>query len=537
MKWSIEVEQNRLSLQAKVDGTKTKLSRNKLGQFATPSNLADEMIKFAKNNLSEGKKIRFFDPAFGSGSFYSSLLKNFDSSQIIESRGFEIDPDYGNPSKKFWETSNLKLSIADFVKAIPPKNKNHLSDLIVCNPPYVRHHHISAFIKRDLKEKIRERCGIQFSGLAGLYCYFLGLSHSWMAKDGLAGWLIPSEFMSVNYGKILKEYLLSKVTLIRIHRFDPHEVQFDDALVSSAVVFFRNKLPLTNHEIEFSFGGSLLKPKQIESITREEVQKETKWTRFPYRKKDKRKSILDLGDLFKIKRGLATGNNKFFILTKEQIREHKLNLFHFKPILPSPRYLKVTEIRSDSNGIPQIAPTFFLLDCKLDSLSVQRRYPSLWNYLEHGKIRVNEGFLCSNRTPWYKQEERQPAPFLFTYMGRFNGVQGKSFRFILNHSNATATNVYLMLYPKPVLETFIQKDKYLKKRIWHWLNKIQTKTLINEGRVYGGGLYKLEPKELSRVPAHGIFDLMNKSAAKEFKEIAAAKVFQFKKTSNSIKAG
>lgn len=61
-----------------------------------------------------------------------------------------------------------------------------------------------------------------------------------MSEDGIAGWLIPSEFMDVNYGKALKAYLLREVTLLHIHRFEPNNVQFDDALVSSAVVWFKN---------------------------------------------------------------------------------------------------------------------------------------------------------------------------------------------------------------------------------------------------------------------------------------------------------
>jgi hypothetical protein len=48
--------------------------------------------------------------------------------------------------------------------------------------------------------------------------------------------------MDVNYGKAVKHYLLSRVTLLHIHRFDPNGVQFADALVSSAVVWFRNGL-------------------------------------------------------------------------------------------------------------------------------------------------------------------------------------------------------------------------------------------------------------------------------------------------------
>jgi hypothetical protein len=79
---------------------------------------------------------------------------------------------------------------------------------------------------------------LDISGLAGLYCYFLLLSHDWMEEQGLAIWLIPSEFMDVNYGVTLRRYLTEHVTLLHIHRFCPTDVQFTDALVSSAVVVF-----------------------------------------------------------------------------------------------------------------------------------------------------------------------------------------------------------------------------------------------------------------------------------------------------------
>ena len=59
-----------------------------------------------------------------------------------------------------------------------------------------------------------------------------------------------------NYDRALKEYLLRHVTLLQIHRFDPNDVQFKGALVSSAVVSFRKAKPPANHQVRFSFGGS-----------------------------------------------------------------------------------------------------------------------------------------------------------------------------------------------------------------------------------------------------------------------------------------
>ena len=58
--------------------------------------------------------------------------------------------------------------------------------------------------------------------------------------------------MDVNYGASVKRYLLDKVTLLHIHRFEPSDVQFADALVSSAVVWFRKEAPTAEHEVRFT---------------------------------------------------------------------------------------------------------------------------------------------------------------------------------------------------------------------------------------------------------------------------------------------
>ncbi len=124
--------------------------------------------------------------------------------------------------------------------------------------------------KQRLRAASIDAAGVDLNGLTGLYCHFVALSHAWMAKDALAIWLIPSEFMDVNYGRPLKEYLLNRVTLLRIHRFDPAEVQFDDALVSSAVVVFRNAEPPEGHVVEFTYGGTIAEPGQTRAVARNE---------------------------------------------------------------------------------------------------------------------------------------------------------------------------------------------------------------------------------------------------------------------------
>ena len=234
------------------------------------------------------------------------------------------------------------------------------------------------------------------------------------------------------------------------------------------------------------------------------MKKEHKWTRFPLAEIREKHNGATLGDLFRIKRGLATGDNRFFILTREQIEQHELPWDFLKPILPSTRYLEGDHIKADTQGNPVLERKLFLLDCCLPEEIVKERYPTLWAYLQTGKPEVSERYLSRHRKPWYSQEDRPPAPFICTYLGRSDKKNGRPFRFIWNESQATAANVYLLLYPKPALARALATDKSLTRNIWTWLGSIKAEELLGHGRVYGGGLHKLEPNELASVPADDI---------------------------------
>ena len=306
-------EEHRLAVQAELDAAKDQAERNRMGQFATPTELALEILEYARQEMDGTPAVRFIDPAVGTGSFFSALLRVFPTDRVTGAVGYEIDPHYGEPATRLWNDTILDLRLGDFTLAPPPSDGDRFN-LLICNPPYVRHHHIESGEKRRLKALMLEACGIDMNGLAGLYCYFLGLSHQWMEEGGLAGWLIPSEFMDVNYGASLKHYLLERVTLQHIHRFDPNEVQFGDALVSSSVVWFSKEGPPLNHEVRMTYGGSLLRPRLERTVPVETLRHDPKWTRYPMKKSHEELLLPTLTDFFNIKRGLATGNNRYFIL-------------------------------------------------------------------------------------------------------------------------------------------------------------------------------------------------------------------------------
>jgi adenine-specific DNA-methyltransferase len=505
-------EKRRLLLQRQLDEEKTPSERNKLGQFSTPPLLAEDIVKHAISLLENRSEIDFLDPAFGTGSFFSALLNVRESERIEKAQGFEIDSCYEERVRELWQNTSLKLEFVDFTSLSPPNKNSERFNLIICNPPYVRHHHISNKEKVRLQNLLSESYGLHISGLAGFYCYFLCLTHSWMAKDGVAGWLIPSEFMDVNYGKAVKDYLLQKVTLLQIHRFDAADVQFDDALVSSVVVWIKNSPPPKDHKVLFTFGGSLKSPESSKCIDSSVLEREQKWTRFPSLGVREGSDNFCLSDIFEIKRGIATGDNKFFILSEIEIKRRKIPSEFMKPILPSPRHLGTNEVLADAEGIPVIERRLFLLDCHLPEEDVKERYPELWDYLSKGKESVSQRYLCRHRKVWYSQEKRDPAPFLCTYLGRKKGDGEHAFRFILNLSKAVAPNVYLLLYPRKSLADYFSLYPSKIREVWRLLNALDPSSIVEEGRLYGGGLHKIEPKELGNVDATSIIDSLPTTA-------------------------
>ena len=64
-----------------------------------------------------------------------------------------------------------------------------------------------------------------------------------------------------------------------------------------------------------------------------------------------------------MKRGIATGNNDFFIVPRDRLSSWGSRSVVFVPILPSPRYLKQEVIDADADGWPVIDRQLALIDC------------------------------------------------------------------------------------------------------------------------------------------------------------------------------
>jgi adenine-specific DNA-methyltransferase len=494
-------ETRRAESQLRLDSERTLEERNALGQHATPAGLATAIADLALAFLDSKKKVKFFEPSIGTGAFYSALRASLRGRTLARAKGIELDGRVAIEAAALWKETPLRVECADFLASRPVDDERF--NLVLANPPYVRHHHLSRAEKRRLQGEALQNFGIEVSGLAGLYVHFILHADHYLEEGAVSAWLVPTEWMNVNYGRALKEYFLTRVRLLRVHAFDASDAQFKDALVSSSVIWFRKSKPDPTEQIDFTC-GSIVEPHVSQSVRGNDLTSSEKWLRRcqghqAASLQDKAEPVL--GDFLRVRRGIASGNNPFFIRPVKDWRAIGVPEGFLVPVLPSSRHLQQSHIQADADGYPLLDTKIAILDCAISPAEVQQQYPELWNYLDSATGRETAStYLARSRKPWYSQERRPPAPIVCSYMGR--GRNGDNpFKLFSNSSRAIVTNGYLMLYPEHLLNDMLQRDPEILGSVRAVIEDIIARWYKQHGRVYGGGLHKLEPKELAALPA------------------------------------
>ena len=195
-----------------------------------------------------------------------------------------------------------------------------------------------------------------------------------------------------------------------------------------------------------------------------------------------------LADFARVQRGIATGANDFFFLTRKQASALHIPEEFLVPAIGRTRDVPgdtVTDAllrQLDNQGRPT------LLFCP-DGRPLQDFPQPVRAYLQIGEERgLNKKTLIATRNPWYKMEFRTPPPLLFSYLGRRNT------RFIRNLAGVVPLTGFLCVYPH-------RTDQPSVNALWQVLRHQDTvANLALVGKSYGGGAIKVEPRALERLP-------------------------------------
>lgn len=451
----------------------SKRNRQKKGQFFTEKIISTEMIKWTLNRSPD----YIIDPGTGTGRFLTETAKQNSDVNII---GIEKDPLISLIARANSKVvdGNIEVWNQDFLEVEEKIAKIQGKKAFIGNPPYVRHHDLGEKEKNWSKE-VESKIGVKTSSLAGLHAYFFWATAHYGEKGDIGCYITSSEWLDNGYGDSVRKLLLEKLGLNSLHLLDPKESAFADAMTTSLITCFE-VLKEDQDQIKTNV---VRKPEEFDDLektnqTQEKVNfQHNRWSEVirneGIQKKD---SMIPLKEVARVHRGIVTGANDYFILTSEEAKDKNLTNF------TTPCLRNAEEIFDAGLEISKENVEHRILNVPRD-LDRNEMPTSLVKYIEEGEKReINQGYICSNRDPWWSIGNIKRPPIVMTYMGR------RPPAFSLNPDGIAIINIAHGIHPKEDLsrDELIDLVKYLREK---------SEGFQGRGRTYQGGLEKFEPSE------------------------------------------
>lgn len=462
--------------------------RRNFGQYFTHPTVADFMI----NWVLESGQNQLYDPAFGLGVFHEPISARSD----ILFTASELDAtiiEFWQHDRNHNSNHNPKfITIEDYLLAWGKSHQN-----IICNPPYMR---FQKFLNRDkVAQAFQDQLGISLPGYMNTASAFLLKSIAEMDGTGRLAYIMPLEFLNTGYGSVVKERLLASGHLVSIISLKCEKEVFPDAITSIGIILYDSQKQYS--EVSFYTVKSILELMNLSAINPTQVvpvsalNPQEKW--LPYFSVSgieiNPKQLVTISYYGRFSRGIATGANEFFIL-KPSLAKQRNILAECIPCITRSSQIR-TSIFNFDNYL-ELKDT----DSPILLFSANKRHSkAARSYIQHGVAnRFHERFLTKSRKPWYKTEQRKPAPILLGVFSR------GGYKVILNRSKVLNLTCFHGFQPNSVgIDRIPHLFLYLSSKIGRGIVSLSI-------RKYGDSLDKFEPNDLNNalVPSPEAFNLI-----------------------------
>ena len=447
--------------------------RRRQGITLTPTWLVDLMLDRV---AQAGHFDTLVDPGAGSGRFCIAAAKRFPAARILAVERSDAMTDVLERTLRAEGLEGRVEVIRSDFRDAPLVLAGRTA--FVGNPPFVRHHDIEPVWKQWYAQRM-ERLGQSASQLAGLHLHFLARAAELMRAGDHLCIVTSAEWLDNGYGSAWRQLLSRDTAALQLRGLwvaDPKAPVFPEALVSAVV--FEAAHSSGRQKVEV---GQLAKTglQTVRALTHDELHAEGRWTPLCQQDLAIPTSGIDLGELFKVTRGQVTGLNEAWVLPMAS-----------DALPPGLTMAAVTRAREIIDGTVD-AP---------DALTRLRRVVSLPADLsglaDATRARVDrflavarargaaDGYVAKQRRAWHALDLRAPPAAMVSYMGRRPPV------FRANPHAVSYLNIAHGLYPRqPVSADTLASI----------LSFLNTTTTMGAGRMYGGGLAKFEPSDISRL--------------------------------------
>ncbi|MFN4326090.1 MAG: N-6 DNA methylase [Azonexus sp.] len=463
------------------------------GGYYTPLDLATFIARWVK----EINPKRVLEPSCGDGVFFEALAKakGFKGASVL---GFELEEEESAKAQLRARESGLAATTvhnADFLQwALGQFIVGDKFDAVVGNPPFVRYQYLPEPFQARA-EQVFKQLNLPFTKHTNAWVPFILASMALLRPGGRLAMVVPAEIIHVTHAQSLRSYLGRECRRLVI--VDPEELWFSDTL-QGAVILLAEKAqagekpeglgiyPVTGREfLRLSPSAVFDLPQPINGKT---VQ--GKWTRALL--DPETRSLFDelanqpavhrFNDIAQVDVGIVTGANKFFLVTDETVRTHRLQrwahpMFGRSEHCPGVVYDERQHAANASKGNPTNFLWFREGEGRIDAAAKA--------YIRQGEMQnLHSRYKCRVRSPWYT------VPSVYaTEIGMLKRSHDTP-RLILNRMGAYTTDTAYRIRTLGVAA---------EKLVGCFVNPLTALSAELEGRHYGGGVLELIPSEIERL--------------------------------------
>lgn len=462
-------------------------TRRERGAYYTPANVALQLAEWGIRARTDS----VLDPSAGLGALLEAAATRL--SVLRRRSGAKI---YG---VELHRSSHRKLQLLGSRLGIPASNILHGDffgvsallpkvDVVLMNPPYVRHQDIPVGVCRRMRRRVGEH-GIQLSGRASSWAYFVIESCRQLKVDGRLAAVLPQDLLDAVYGRQVLDFLRRRFASVDLV---PHgRDMFPGLQLRVALVYCEgyaaeaDRNALLSLRTDFGQSGivsAITLPTRAEACRPPRRHGEA-GARSLLAEIERLPGVRTLESVATVNIGYVTGGSDFFHITEAERRELELEEPDVVPAITRGRQASGLVHRfEDWAAALSYGDACWLLRPR--ELSV-----SLAAYLATRRAaEVSRRAKCRTRSPWWRVKcGARPAAF-FVYSG---GRQ----RIVANNSGCWGSNA---LYTITLNQEFSAADLAVAS-----LTSVGQLGVAVAGRELGGGLRKLDVGDAKRLKLPG----------------------------------
>ncbi len=318
-------------------------------------------------------------------------------------------------NRRLRKLHHVDLEVSDFLH----EGLAQPADRIICNPPYRRANLLSHDSRVLIHDSLKSFFGRRFSPRLSLQTLFLLRALEFTSNDARLAFITPANWLDVDSGAEARACLLEHAHVEALIFFEADHLFFEGPQTTALITLIRKGRAAAGPTKIVRLARDLPRPEQVLTSMRQPdvdvtaLEPGVRWSRPAPRSQ----SGVQLGELARVHRGIATGANAYFCLAEDERERRRIDRELLRPCTTSPRVLRGELLTAET--LEELGDNVRRWLVDIDDPAAESESSPLGIYLRRGRrLKIHRRYLPASRSLWYQQEQRGTAPILFTYFNK-----------------------------------------------------------------------------------------------------------------------